>query len=329
MTISFSLGANSDILRAQSDTLAYGERVRGFMENEPQVWFFEGRADDVVVIDMLTLPNSGLDGVLRLYGVDGEMLLEDDDGGHNTNPRIGPVRLPADGRYEISVSAYSGRGEYILQLTGIENMVTLALEKSLTLTLDDEHMAAHLWLENVPPGILRLEALPENDSAPLISIFNSDGTVMNQSAYRKPGVIEPFIVQGGEQYIIILDMAFPQRDTAQTVHFRLMPSTIELLTAGSVVEGRVSTTGAPVHFFEARSGEQVTLEVRLLDGEISPSIYIRSVNGEHFLFSSSAVTVLQTIVTLRIPADGLYSIEISDGSYSGESGHYRLHFDSP
>lgn len=81
-------------------------------------WFFDGFSGDEIV---LTANSTEFDTFLQLYGINGTVLAENDDYYDGTNSQI-IITLPADGIYQVVVSAYYGdmRGAYTLILAGTE-----------------------------------------------------------------------------------------------------------------------------------------------------------------------------------------------------------------
>ncbi len=67
---------------------------------------FEGTAREVVSIDLVS---DEFDAYLFLVGPDGNVFVQDDDGGEGTNARL-MVELPATGQYQVIVTTY-GAGE--------------------------------------------------------------------------------------------------------------------------------------------------------------------------------------------------------------------------
>jgi len=309
----------------QIPTLHYGDTAAGTLENNrsPQTYFFAGRAGDVIVVDMVSLPGSAIDPALALLDGDGHLLAENDDSGWNTNARLGPLRLVADGRYQIVAASYAGGGDFLLHLTDTDEMTPISLEKPLRVELSPAQQVVYLRYDSPSADILRLSALGE--TAPLLSIFTLEGALMGSSAYSQPGNADPLLTEAGAVYVIALDIPYVRAGLGFGVDVRLGYSAIELLQSPSVTRGEIGA-GVAVHYFLAQRGQRVRLRLARLDDSVSPSVYVRSVDGAHFLFSTSASSASDYTVTLHIPADALYAIEISDGSYSGAVGGYRLQF---
>jgi hypothetical protein len=86
--------------------LEIGDTVLGKIEENIE-WTFEGQAGQVVTIEMQE-DGSGIDTFLTLLGPDGQVLVEDDDGGDGRNSRISGFILTEDGIYKIIPKALDG-----------------------------------------------------------------------------------------------------------------------------------------------------------------------------------------------------------------------------
>ena len=99
--------------------MAYGDSVEESLQRDTaDLWRFEGRAGDVVTIEVNAENSAGMDMYLVLLGPDEEPLIEDDDSGPELDSLINGYELPDDGTYTIQVSSVSGPGPYTLSLTG-------------------------------------------------------------------------------------------------------------------------------------------------------------------------------------------------------------------
>ncbi len=104
--------------------LAYGDAMQGSLGDDHPAdrYTFQGQLNDQVIIRMQAVERGALDPFLYLYGPDGEILGQDDDGAGAPDAEIAVV-LPADGRYTIVASRFGGvsgasSGAYTLRLEG-------------------------------------------------------------------------------------------------------------------------------------------------------------------------------------------------------------------
>jgi hypothetical protein len=99
-----------------SNTIAYGSSINGSLSRGAGIDYrFNANANDVVTIDLVS---GAFDAYLELYGPDGRLITQDDDGGNGLNSRILNRRL-SSGTHMIRARSYSnsGSGSFTLTLT--------------------------------------------------------------------------------------------------------------------------------------------------------------------------------------------------------------------
>ncbi len=120
----------SNPLSAQLHAFADGpERVVDVREAYPTdgelpIHTFEGQAGQLAIITMTSERPEALDPFVRLYGPDGALVGQDDDGAGNLDARL-VVRLPEDGSYEVEADTLDGG---FGRRSSRENPYTLAVE---------------------------------------------------------------------------------------------------------------------------------------------------------------------------------------------------------
>jgi hypothetical protein len=132
----FSGVGSLGLAQAQDDDknlLAYNDEVEGEITQSDfeDVWFFEGEADDVVVIEMKFVVTDTLDPYLYLTTTDNKILAQNDDSGSRDSRII--YRLPETDRYQIVATRLGERsgsssGPYRLslwqaQVSGTETVI--------------------------------------------------------------------------------------------------------------------------------------------------------------------------------------------------------------
>ncbi len=121
-------------LTAQLHAPAEGlERVVDVAEPYPTdgglpIHTFEGRAGQLAIITMTSERPEAIDPFVRLYGPDGTLVGQDDDGAGGLDARL-VARLPADGRYEVEADTYDGG---LSRRTSREHPYTLTVELAET-----------------------------------------------------------------------------------------------------------------------------------------------------------------------------------------------------
>lgn len=99
--------------------IAYGETMESELTEEMprEFWTFRGRGGDTVTISMEGLESFN-DTYLELYGPDGDLLIQNDDGGQGFFALIDDYELPESGDYRIVARGYyDAIGPYQLSLT--------------------------------------------------------------------------------------------------------------------------------------------------------------------------------------------------------------------
>jgi len=77
------------------------------IDGELPIHTFEGRADQLAIITMTSERPEAIDPFVRLYGPDGALVGQDDDGAGGLDARL-VVRLPEDGTYEVEADTFDG-----------------------------------------------------------------------------------------------------------------------------------------------------------------------------------------------------------------------------
>jgi hypothetical protein len=93
-------------------------------DGELPIHSFEGQAGQLAIITMTSERPEALDPFVRLYGPDGALVGQDDDGAGNLDARL-VVRLPEDGIYEVEADTLDGG---FGRRSNRENPYTLAVD---------------------------------------------------------------------------------------------------------------------------------------------------------------------------------------------------------
>ena len=97
---------DAEVATGGGGSLAVGDEVEGVLGVDSGVWGFRGEAGRGVFVEAGSV---AFDTVVELRALGGESLGRDDDGGLGTDARLVTV-LPADGEYEVVVTAFHGGG---------------------------------------------------------------------------------------------------------------------------------------------------------------------------------------------------------------------------
>lgn len=187
--LAIALGAPSPAL-AQGQVLEAGAFVGGEVTGagEPASLSLRVRAGQSVQLDALPAPRGpdGLDLLMKVYGPDGDLVGEDDDGGGALNPRL-TVTSEGGGLYRVEVDVLSDGGPFTLlarESVFVPEVVTeLALsgdraERSVAFPADDDALFAFSGRRGEVYAIT-LEAEnggAEDRSDPMLEVFKGSGT---------------------------------------------------------------------------------------------------------------------------------------------------------
>lgn len=286
---------------AQNSTLAYGDTVTGEITNENYEvpYTFEGKAGDVIVVEM-TMLEEGLDPYLQLKNAEGEIISFNDDGGVGLNSVMGPVVLPADGIYTIVATRYmqadgGSVGSFELTLSRSE-ISTIALNEQVTATLDAENTRVAFMYSNEGENILHLmgtTTLPQ-DTVPQIYIEVSDteGNMLTSGYLDQQGniTIDPLYMTESGNYLFTLRIDPPYNNVGEvqpitdtmTVNFTISPVTAQPINMGDTVSGAVSLGESAYYTFTADAGTIVRLEGDQPEGETPYEVAIYNNTGGQF-----------------------------------------------
>lgn len=290
-----------------------------------EAWLFDGTAGDVVLIDMRANEGSSLDTYLTLLDPDGITLMTNDDGGEGLNSRIGPLPLPDDGEYTILASNYSGTGGYTLEVRNLNTIPTLAQDKPLVGMVDAEHPVDYFRLAIGPDDEMALVSLTVSDDEastdPYITVYGGAGYIAS-TEYEESDTVDPIALLPGQSYVAVI--AWNPYSSGGPYELTLTPSEIGILEDGVPQTGAMDyDTYTQQHFFVAEANDIVRVTVTA-EGDISPALDIYSADFSQFVFSTDGEHVQTIEATLIIPDDGVYIVEVFDGSFSGDEGTYEL-----
>ena len=94
---------------------AQAELTAGWADN----WTYTSPGEEYVSVSVEAVGDRW-DPYLEIYGADGQLLADDDDGGERLNAHLGAVWLSQPGTYTIYVSGYYGTGVYEVVLSRVE-----------------------------------------------------------------------------------------------------------------------------------------------------------------------------------------------------------------
>lgn len=267
--------------------LADNETVNGSItEERPEArYVFDGQVNDQVVIRM-TATEGGLDPFLYLYGPNGEIIAQDDDGGGMPDAEISAV-LPEAGRYTIVAARFarergSTTGNYSLSFarTGVED-------------------------GDIEPAVVRASALPENfEGLPRIQVSDSVTGVLADQPYSQAYVLE---AERGDTVVITLNTVAGDLDPVLMV----LDSSLQVVAQHDDISDQ--NRNAQVTFTFPDDGFYAILAMRY-DGEAGTTRgeYRLTVEDPEADLASQFVSMLPTREVLRDIASAQLGDQLAD-----------------
>lgn len=323
--------ASAAPLLQQGSRITYNETVRGTITDSEteQHWVFTGHTGDLILIDMRADSTGMLDDSLTLLDANGNTLTSDDDSGDSVNARIGPYALPADGDYTIVAAQYSGTGGYALELKDLRTVPAMVTGKSLVGVVNAGHTTDYFLLtaDSVAAGTIWKLDINSDDpiSEPYASLYGSDGFITSTESSSDPASLDPIVPVAGENYVIAV--SWNPNGTGGPYEIKLAPSNLQILQDGVAQDGTLDYDNySRVHYFQGEKGASIRVTVSV-DGDISPGMSISSVDYTYSLYSGEGESAKQVTVLITLPATTLYTVEVYDSSYAGNSGSYKVEVD--
>lgn len=301
---------------------------------------FQGRAGDVVVIEMTTV-SGDLDPFVGLFDPGENLLVSNDDiSSSNRNSRIEPFTLPEDGTYQIIATRYNleeglTTGTFALTLTLVspgggsggtgENQPTLSvpyrpigLSDTVSGTLAEGETQYYLLSGEAGDVVIATMRPDGSGVIPHVLFYSTDLTELSDSAPRDDGSAEAYFVLPMPGWYLI-GVSSQGGGGAYTLETSSFPA--QIISYGSTLSGQV-TDDAPNNWyvFEAQQGDTVTVRMSAESGDLVPYIILADINLNDLAYS----TVGQNPATLTyaITQSGSYVIlagreGLSDGTTTG------------
>lgn len=308
----FSLTLAAPVVRRTE----YGQRVTGELTaEENQVEYtFSAEAGSVISIDLIS---SDFDPTLTLLdGSSRSQLVYNDDGGLNTNSRIGPYVLPEDGDYQIVVAGLGvPDGEYTLTLNRVE--LTPVEMGAAVKTQISGSQATYFSFEAAAGDVVdvRVDSDDELDTA-LTLIAPSSYEVASADDVNgdiDPSVTNVILTEDGTYFVAVQPNT--SRDERTPITVKITPSIIPSLDDGPQTVRFGDTNYTHLLSFTGEANERVRVQVVFdATGPLSPSISVKQ--GMTELASLSTYTIAGELsFGVTIPEDGRVLIEVSDYDY--------------
>ena len=320
------------LAQAQPATIRYNEVLTGTIteSNTEQNWAFDGQEGDLVLIDMRADNPNALDTLLTLLDPNGSTLITDDDSGDHLNSRIGPFQLPASGQYTIVAARYNGSGDYELELRNLNTLPTLRTGKPVSGVVDSTHVSDYFLLRGEAGAtntLLRLDVTTDDQLAPpFIAFYGSSGLITSTEFEDVRGSrIEPVVALPDQSFVVAV--SWNSSGSGGPYELALNFSELALLDENAPQTGTLDfETFSNRHYFQGEADQIVRITVTTED-TIAPALDVFSNDRQYFLFSSEGEYTREVTATIQLPADGLYGIEVRDGSYGSNEATYTITVD--
>lgn len=254
---------------------------------------------------------------VALYDQAGQELVFSDDYRFDPDP-VFLFRAPSDGAYELAIrdALYRGRADFVYRVTVAERpFVTSLFPLGGTLGKATQATAAG-W--NLPDSTVRLDTTVGPRGIHEAALVWPDGSLSNDLRYAVDSLPECEEVEPNNQ-----------PDRAQRVE---LPR---------IVNGRVAAPGdIDIFEFAGAAGEEVVAEVtaRRLNTPLDSLVRLTDAAGTVVAWNDDSTDPEAGLVThqadsylrVRLPADGVYRVEVSDAQGQGGAAYgYRLRLSRP
>jgi hypothetical protein len=345
-----ALGAGA--LLRYGDSAILGE----IMDTNPQVvYWFQGARGDVVNL-RLRRASGNLDPFLDLATAQGQILRSSDDDASDQgtlNAAILNFTLPSNGLYLIVATRYGRElgtttGAFLLSLEAIpESQRGLAPSNAILLdygqrvggALDNTMPQRFYTFQGRRGEVIRVEMERERGNLDaLLLVFDAD---LRELARASASRAEPAraliptltLPADGVYYLMATRQNFTQG--LSSGEFSLLLEGRMGLAGSSMLEifydsditGRLDDSQPFENFiFQGRAGEIITLRLEATSGNLDPLLTLYRDEKQIAFDDDSAGNKNAEIRAFRLPADGLYRVEVSryDRAAGATTGDYRL-----
>jgi len=255
---------------------------------------FTGRGGDVVIISMTS---EALDSVLTLLDASGVQVASNDDDGETLDARIGPFSLPADGSYTIVASSYglsqggeAESGSFTLTLEQA-SVTPLVLGQPAPASFDAQTTSQLFGLELQAGDVIFGSVVSNGGLDTVLELIGPSGTTVfsdDDGGERYDPEIMRYVVPASGRYLLRLEALNPGEVGTVLVNVRREGSAS--LEDGPRLVTLNSKTASDVVVMEARSGEKVSLRLRVLRGDPA-DFYVIATQGETQVMNFSALGV--------------------------------------
>jgi hypothetical protein len=314
-------------------TIRSGEIVEGVLVlGSKEMWTFDAQEGQYVTIWLDAANIDELDTYLELYDEDGVLVVENDDGGVDTNALIVDFQIDVSGDYSIHASPYSGEGEYALGLE-IADEPSGGGEIGYGETVEETIRggAEHGWEFSGSAGdeiSISMRAVTDEEELDcFLELYSPDGEFLisdDDSGDSLDAWIEYYVLpEDGLYRIVATDLS------GEVGEYALTLETAQLEVEGNLVPGQtVAATlesGVRHHWlFEGQSGDVVTISMIGLDGDMDTYLELFAPNGEQAIVDDdSGGDSNAMIFEFALVDTGTYRV-VARGYNEDQAGEYEI-----
>lgn len=343
--------------QAQGEALlTVGASVDGTLDarRSRMVWGFDGLRGQVITL-ALEVPAGELDAVLLLLDAGGEQLAAADDLDGGLTPRLGPLSLPASGRYTIVVTrpgqalgTTAGGFRLKLAQVGVSSREGSVLRygDQVINRISQQTPVVRYSFHARRGDVLHLHLRrASGDLDPWLQLQDSEGRVLasNDDTLEGPAPrdsrIRDYLVEADGEYHILASR-YGQEAGTGSGNFVLSLNEAEYsglghtartaipLKSGSGERG-VLDDGQHVRFYQfaGEAGERVILRMERAGGTLDPLLALRDKQGRELVSDDDSGGGKNALIEdFRLPADGIYTIVATrfEGAAGDSRGAYRV-----
>lgn len=287
---------------------------------------FAGKAGDIVI---LTARSQDFDAYLTLTGPEGTVLAEDDDSAGLLDPRIGPLSLPANGTYTVTVSSYGGG---LVTSTGAFTLIIDRPDPALlaygeTVQSSAAAGAALYTLRGTAGQALVVTLLSDGYYSPTLELraATAANDVLAEGYYFYGGSsagmrIGPFVFPETGNYLL---MIVPSSGEETAFTLRAEQVTVQTLNYGDVLDVTLSADDERAYFsFEGAAGDAVNIVVNS-SNTIDTALTLANVGGSEITRDDDGGAGFDPEINRQLlNEDGVYFIILQKPA--GTSGTVQL-----
>jgi len=298
-----------------------------------EVWSFEAQEGQYVTIRLEAVDAGGLDTYLELYDEEGYAggtgpIAEDDDGGGGTDSLITEFSIRETGAYYIHVSAYSGAGDYRLELTISDEptsggVIEYGTPVEALLPGGGEHTWEFEGQEG--EGIrVAMRAVSGGVDA-YLQLYSPDDELLiydDDSGADFGALIEYYVLPTSGRYRIVASNI-----SGEPGEYELTLELVELEVQGGLSFGQ--SAGAALEpgarhnwSFEGQQGDFVTLSMIALDEQVDPYLELFGPDGERLIVDDDSGEGANAVIfEFELPRTGVYRLVARSYDETGRGGY--------